>query len=365
MAAQWGNNSLAPGASQGWFFARPYTPGFLPVLQVVPLSPSDEDALWSLDGDGFAAFNQLGVSNTSSQLSDDLSTVLWYMVVENRSSSTVEYAFLETDQSGPGNATPPSPLGGSSNYYFYAGTAGNGSPIPIEGIVVTIEVTEDLVGTPPFSLQLNAWSPSGDLDNWQQYGISMAPGSNQLNSFAENWPASGNNLFNIEPNGFITLPNETTIPKGYKIVIELTYMNDNTGNVNGSVVTVFDESGTTLGSQTITLIGQALAAGGTITEADLAPIASFQLVLVGWANYTDTSFSAGAGTIIYQSSTLMAAEASNPSTGENANSIYGVLPATTGTFFAQPFGVDSSKAPAVADRRLHGRPSRFAPGGLA
>jgi hypothetical protein len=365
MATQWGNNSLAPGSSQGWFFARPYTPGFLPILQVVPLSPSDEDALWTVAGDGWASFNQLGASTIWSQLSDDLSTVSSFMVVQNQSGNTIEYAFLEADQPGPGIATPPSPLAGSSNYYFSAGTDGKGNPIPIEGIVVTMEVTEDLIGTPPFSLQLNAWSPSGDLDNWQQYGISMAPGSNQLNSFAENWPASGANLFNIEPDGFITLPNETTIPKGYKIVIQLTYMNDNTGNVNGSVVTVFDESGAALGSQPITLIGQALAAGGTIAEADLAPIASFQLVLVGWANYTDTSFSAGAGTIIYQSSTPMAAVASSPSTGENGNSIYGVLPSTTETFFAQPFGVDSGRAPAVLDRRLHGRPSRFAPDGRA
>jgi len=258
-------------------------------------------------------------------------------------------------------ATPPNPLGSSSNYYFSAGGSG-GKPIPIMGIVVTVEFTEDLVGTPPCSLQLNAWSPSGDLDHWQQYGISMAPDSNQLNSFAENFPTSGVNLFNIEPNGFITLPNETTIPKGTKIVTELTYTSDNTGNVNGSVVTVYDGSGAKLGSQTISLIGQPLAAGGTVSEKDLAPIASFQMVLVGWANYADTVFSSGLGTISYTSSTPMTAQASAVSTGESSNSTYSVVPAAAGTFFAQSLGVDTSKAPAgPANKRLHGRPSRFVP----
>ena len=97
MAAQWGANSLAPGASHGWFFARANESGFLPVLQVMPLSPSSNNALWSTQSDGFATFNELGVSTTWSQLSSDQSTVLWFMVVENRSSNIIEYAFLEAD----------------------------------------------------------------------------------------------------------------------------------------------------------------------------------------------------------------------------------------------------------------------------
>jgi len=97
MAAQWGSNSLAPGASQGWFFARANTPGFLPVLQVMPLSPSFTGNQWFVAGDGYPSLNELGVSTVWSQLSDDLSTVLWFMVVENNSNNTIEYAFLESD----------------------------------------------------------------------------------------------------------------------------------------------------------------------------------------------------------------------------------------------------------------------------
>ena len=40
MATEWGSHSISPGSSAGWFFSRPNLPGFLPVLQVMPLSPS-------------------------------------------------------------------------------------------------------------------------------------------------------------------------------------------------------------------------------------------------------------------------------------------------------------------------------------
>jgi hypothetical protein len=97
MAAQWGNNSLAPGATAGWFFARSKATGFLPVLQVMPMSPSFTNSGWSVAGDGYPSENELGISTIWSQLSNDESTLIYYMVVMNRSSNTVEYAFLESD----------------------------------------------------------------------------------------------------------------------------------------------------------------------------------------------------------------------------------------------------------------------------
>lgn len=97
MASQWGNNSLAPGASAGWFFARPNQSGFLPVLQVMPMTPSYTDNLSYRASDGYPYLNELGVSTIWSQLSGDQSTLLWFMVVTNNSNNIVEYAFLEND----------------------------------------------------------------------------------------------------------------------------------------------------------------------------------------------------------------------------------------------------------------------------
>jgi hypothetical protein len=97
MAAQWGTNSLAPGQSAGWFFARPNQSGFLPVLQVMPLSPSLTGDLWSITSGGYPFWNELGVSTIWSQLSDDTSTLIFYLVVQNNSNNIIEYAFLESD----------------------------------------------------------------------------------------------------------------------------------------------------------------------------------------------------------------------------------------------------------------------------
>ncbi len=97
MAAQWGVNSLAPGSAAGWFFARSNQAGFLPVLQVMPLSPSLTNNLWSRAADGYPYWNELGVSTIWSQLSDDSSSLIYFMVVQNNSNSIIEYAFLESD----------------------------------------------------------------------------------------------------------------------------------------------------------------------------------------------------------------------------------------------------------------------------
>jgi len=96
MAAQWGNNSLAAGKSAGWAFVRNKDTGFLPVLQVTPLSPSFTSSVWSIAFD-YPLVNQLGISTIWSQLTDDSQFLVYYMVVQNLSNSTIEYAFLEAD----------------------------------------------------------------------------------------------------------------------------------------------------------------------------------------------------------------------------------------------------------------------------
>jgi hypothetical protein len=97
MAAQWGSNSLAPGTSAGWYFVRPNASGFLPVLQVMPISPSFTGGLWSLTNGGYPYWNELGISTIWSQLSDDSANLVYFMVVQNNSQNYIEYAFLESD----------------------------------------------------------------------------------------------------------------------------------------------------------------------------------------------------------------------------------------------------------------------------
>ena len=311
-------------------------------------------------GAALAASQQIGIANQTD-----------VFVIDNNGNLDVFWVVGSGAWNGPlvrgPVAAPAAGLGSNSNYYLWGGLNKSGQNIPLLDLVVTITVTGDLVGTPPFNFQLNAWSPKNELDGWQQYGISMAPGSTQLNSFAENWPLSGNNLFNIEPAGFVNIPNQTTIPAGYQIIVQLTYTNDGTGNVNGSVVTV-KNNGVILGSQTIPLIGQPLAADGTITEAALAPIIALQTNLVAWANSEVTALTSGVGIITYSSSTAMTAINSAPAgdesdyiTAETANSTYSTLFTGENTFFVQTFGV-SGRAPISRKGKLmHSKHSRFAP----
>jgi hypothetical protein len=97
MASQWGSNSLAPGSSAGWFFVRAKETGFLPVLQVMPMSPSFTNAGWALTGGGYPYVTELGISTIWSQLTDDETELVYFMVVQNNSSQYIEYAFLESD----------------------------------------------------------------------------------------------------------------------------------------------------------------------------------------------------------------------------------------------------------------------------
>jgi hypothetical protein len=102
MAGQWGSNTLGSGQTAFFYFVRPVTSGFLPVISVLPLTPSFTNpgqmyALETLDSLSFPTVNQLGVTTIWSQLSDNGSNLIYYMGVMNFSNSTIQYAFVETD----------------------------------------------------------------------------------------------------------------------------------------------------------------------------------------------------------------------------------------------------------------------------
>jgi hypothetical protein len=338
MASQWGNNSLAPGSSAGWFFVRQNVPGFLPVLQVMPLAPSSTDALWGLTGGGYPYLNQLGISTIWSQLTDDLANVVYFMVVQNNSNNVIEYAFLEADVEVP-PAAAPAPSGGlgSNSNYFLSNCDG------LTNLTVTIDVTQDITGSDGFGFQVNSYSASGDnTDAAQQYLIYLDPNSQpaQLYCMVDNWQSSGTQLIN----NIVSLANLSshTLPAGYQLSINL--QNDANGNVTGATYLAKDNNGNTIGNQTISLLSLNLVSGGPVTAADLAPIVSFQVDFVDYLNAGTTTLSSGAGTITCTASEPMTALSTEPScvdwsyvTLETANSIYGPLPRGANQTFVQSF----------------------------
>jgi len=348
MASQWGSNSLVPGASAGWFFARPNLTGFLPVLQVMPLTPSFTDSLWFEASDGCPYLNELGISTIWSQLSNDLSSLTYFMVVKNNSNSVVEYVFLEGDSFGPTNVPPPTGgLVSNSNYFLEDG--GN----PLTGVSATVDFTVDFVSSANgYSFQLNCYSTegSGISTEWQQFVIYASPGSTQLWARIDTWSGTaGSDELNRIDVALANLPS-ATIPAGYALKMTLTYTDDGTGTVTGAVYSVTDNAGNTLGSVTITIVGQTLrTTGKPATVANLAPIAAVQYDIGGDYGGAQATLTGGAGTIIYAATNPLSVVNTEPSytdfddgTSENANLIFGPLANTANQVIAQSFVVTTN-----------------------
>jgi hypothetical protein len=258
-----------------------------------------------------------------------------------------------------GFATPPNGLGGFSQYVLSNPASSATVFVPLLNLVVEIEITGPLVvslisglnpGTTiaqPIGFQINGFSQKGDkIISWQQCGVQMIQGTNQLKSFAENWPPNGPNVFNISSVNSISLPNDLTIPAGWTIRVAFQQQTD--GTITGFNCSVTDREGAPVGNNLdISLIGQPLAAGGTIGQNDLAQIVAFQVVLVGWANSAHATLTSGTGKITCSSSTLMAPSIPWPAesdgangTAEEANSTYGLMLAQPSFTIAQTFGVN-------------------------
>jgi hypothetical protein len=347
MGSQWGNNSLAPGASAGWFFARPNTPYFLPVLQVMPLTPSFTNNLWYVASDGYPYLNELGISTIWSQLSDDLSTVNYYIVVENRSNNVVEYAFVEADSYGPSTVAPPKGgLVSNSNYFL----ENNGNALT--EVIATVNCSVDFVSSANgYSFQLNAYSPPGTASTAevQQYVIYASPSSSQLVARIDTWDKTVTELNRIDV-ALANLPS-ATIPAGYALAMALTYTNDGTGTVTGAKYTVTDDNGKNVGSTTITIIGQTLrTTGKPATAANLAPINTFQYNIGGDYGGSRATLTSAAGTVTYSAKNPLGVVNAEPSyaavdagTVENANLIFGPMADTTNETVSQSFVATADK----------------------
>jgi hypothetical protein len=284
---------------------------------------------------------------------------------------------------GPQVAAPGGGLTDASNYWIYSNCN------PITGLTVTIEVTQAIVyestsrGTSKgFSFQLNAFSKvaSNIIPGWQQfiYNINTANSpATDFNGQFETWPGQttiidgkptstingiptdGSDLINLVADVHtLQTTGVNGIPAGYTIAISLG--TDSGSNVNSATfsVTAPNLNGGQPYTDTITPINPnpppinqldsslPAALQGPITEADLAPILAFQLVLVG-PDGCAVNLSSGAGTITYTASSPLTALNSPPScinnvtTGESANSSYGTLPQGTSGSFVQTFQVSS------------------------
>ena len=218
---------------------------------------------------------------------------------------------------------------GNVNYFFGANSQA------LYGLSVTVKFTSDFVSSANgYSFQLNCFSTIGPTvtTEVQQFVIYASPGSNQLVARIDTFAASDVELNRIDSN-LADLPS-STIPAGYSFNITLNYYNGDSAVISGATYTLFDHAGNPVGTTTITIIGNSLlSTNHPATLANLAPIAAFQFVIGGDYGGALAALTSGAGTVTYNASVGLIAQATQPSftpgdgqTTENANMLWGWLP---------------------------------------
>ncbi len=273
----------------------------------------------------------------------------------------------------------PGTLAGGDQYVFWSGLGENNQPIPVTGLVVEINIDEAIEvssskGNPPGSpigFQINGLPArggqnpgptAGDLaTGWVQYGVKMWPNTTMLISWSQYWPPSvfqnpnvaANFTANIPNQDTVTLPNDLTIPAGWKIRFVFNYSAESPGTITGFDCKVTDGNGQSVGPDMginfLEYPQNQLTGGGAIGLGNLSQLVAFQVVLVGFYASADAYLNSGGGSITVQASTPLTVQTTwafadtvgNGGTAENSNSTYGQLPQCPSTSFTQPFGVSS------------------------
>ncbi len=265
-------------------------------------------------------------------------------------------------------------IGGNTNYVFWAGLGNDNRPIPVTGLVVEINIDEAIVvsptlGTPagsPIGFQINGIPPTPDLlqgqvtsgwtatpgdlaTGWQQYGAKMWPGTTRLIAWVQQWNTSVSApTFTLScPNAdTATLPNDLTIPAGWRIRFVFDYSQTSPGTITGFSCKVTDSNGASIASDMgIDFLHP--PTGNPIGLGDLAQLVAFQVLLVGFYDSAQAVMKSGGGSITVQASvpltvlgpnTYPADSLGSSGTAESANSTYGLLPTCPSKSFTQPFG---------------------------
>ncbi|MGO9788130.1 MAG: hypothetical protein ACLP8S_01015 [Solirubrobacteraceae bacterium] len=236
----------------------------------------------------------------------------------------------------------------------------------LQGLKVTLEVTEDLVtvGDIGFGLQLNCFPQAGQTFqnqtlNWFQYGLVIGSASGRLPGmdqkvgwFVEYWNTNAGGAAwppGYTPNPSNTTPARPVIPNDSTVaafadapsnqilqgsILEVQLSTDTNGNVTEATFNYTDPG------------GDLRIANYTFQSNAVFPIYGAQPVLVGPFDGAPTSFSSGAGTLTCTISsgslgveTTSCGGYSEPATAEDSNSIYGDVTPATGSTVTQSVAV--------------------------
>jgi hypothetical protein len=264
-----------------------------------------------------------------------------------------------------GLAPPPPTFSSNHNYFIYGGGQ------PIRGLMVTIEVAEDIAAPTGLNMQLNAYSPKGATCVYQQYCMGIDPKfETRLGWSNENFPSKEYRWLLHNTHGLpchVPDPSEQTckgdifnmhgvvgffpritnrLPARAKLIWEL--IDNANGAIVGAQYSFVNPQGkkTSTGPQLIKTFN--LEGGAANVDADaVVPIYALQMNIVGLNNGAHAELGSGAGSITYQAASMLTplgkqppdVAAQNVFTAESSNIKYDQVGAQSQQKIVQNFRV--------------------------
>jgi hypothetical protein len=230
--------------------------------------------------------------------------------------------------SQPPVVSSPSGLSGNRNYIMWNGCA------PLVNPSVLFTAGNDIHANGNWDMQVNAYSPSG-TDAYMQFVLAVTD-SGQVQWSIENWPISGNNLFNTCDQPLFQLPSNY-LPKGYSIGLNMN-TDPTTKNVVSVDFSVVNASGVRVASRNVPLDSSIPLCNGSWNDSYLSQVIGFEPNIVGYNGGVAVAFASGCGGTLVCSAAAISASTSIPScaeakayTVENSNMGYSMAVQTSGS----------------------------------
>jgi hypothetical protein len=185
----------------------------------------------------------------------------------------------------PVSPAPPQSSGfaGNRNYILWNGCA------PLVNPSVAFTAGSDMHASGNWDLQVNAYAPSG-TDAYMQFVLAVTS-AGEVQWSIENWPISGDNLFNTCDQLLCELP-ASFLPKGYCITVKM-ITDPSTNNVTSVEFSVSDPTGAQVASKTVPLNSTLPLCNGKWKNSYLSQVIGFEPNLVGYNGGVAVTFASG------------------------------------------------------------------------
>ena len=218
---------------------------------------------------------------------------------------------VNPNSAGPGPSPPPSgnsPSGMSGNRNFILWN----SCAPLVNPSVVFTATSDIHANGNWDIQVNAYAPSG-ADAYMQFVLAVTT-SGEVQWSIENWPISGNNLFNTCDQHLYKLPSGF-LPNGYSIGLKMN-TDPATMNVTSLDLTVTDAGGNPVAKRNVRLDSSLPICSGGWNDSYLSQVVGFEPNIVGYNGGVAVNFSPGCSGVLECSAEAISASSSIPSCAE-------------------------------------------------